>query len=391
MSIIIKMASIGTESHVSNAIHYIMQPKKAEGRTYSNAGIHPEEIVNTFLLTQKHFDRPGKRKGYHYKFSFSKEETISHDDALSFIKEWANEYLGEQYDYVVAAHNDRDHMHMHLVFNSVSREGKKYRYEKGDWEKVIKPLTNRLCKKYGTECLREKEGAIVTKDWNTMIRRDMDRVVSESSSYEEFIKKMEALGYQIREGVSQKHGAYLALKAPGKDKAVRSYQLGSGYMPAELFRRIEKKPVVPIGEIDGDECYRKIYQEKTSIVFLRIRQQPFIPYKNLSVYQQHFVRKMLEARKLYRGYHSSMQVRDQSSVSLKRFEEIASTVCRFGIKTPQEAEQFRQNVYKHMKQKTDEEKPGRKEKTSERKELKRLEKNIRKAQKENVIVKKKTR
>ena len=37
---------------------------------------------------------------------------------------------------IMPAHKDRDHMHMHLVFNSVARNGGKYRYEKGDWEKV---------------------------------------------------------------------------------------------------------------------------------------------------------------------------------------------------------------------------------------------------------------
>ena len=39
-----------------------------------------------------------------------------------------------------------DHVHSHIVFNSVSFvDGKKYRYEKGDWAKYIQPITNKLC------------------------------------------------------------------------------------------------------------------------------------------------------------------------------------------------------------------------------------------------------
>lgn len=58
---------------------------------------------------------------------------------------------------IMSVHKDRDHMHMHLVFNSVGRFGGKYRYEKGDREKVIKPLVNRLAEKYHTGSLRKRD------------------------------------------------------------------------------------------------------------------------------------------------------------------------------------------------------------------------------------------
>ena len=79
---------------------------------------------------------------------------------MSFVREWVEEYLGDRYDYACSVHKDRDHMHMHLVFNSVARNGGKYRYEKGDWEKVIRPLTNRLAEKYHTGPLKEKDPAL---------------------------------------------------------------------------------------------------------------------------------------------------------------------------------------------------------------------------------------
>lgn len=50
---------------------------------------------------------------------------------MSFVREWVEEYLEDRYDYACSVHKDRDHMHMHLVFNSVARNGGKYRYEKG--------------------------------------------------------------------------------------------------------------------------------------------------------------------------------------------------------------------------------------------------------------------
>ena len=99
MSIIIKMGQpIGSESHLKRAIDYVMQEWKTKGRVYSNSGVTPEEVKDTFFLTKKVYPSYGKRQGYHWKFSFSKDEMISHDDALNFIKEWAEEYLGGEYE-----------------------------------------------------------------------------------------------------------------------------------------------------------------------------------------------------------------------------------------------------------------------------------------------------
>ena len=160
MSLIIKMDTIKTEEHLRKSIPYIMNEGKTDGLCFSNAGITPGQILDTFFLTKQMHPTHGTRQGYHFKFSFSKDETIAPEDALSFVREWVEEYLGDHYDYACSVHKDRDHMHMHLVFNSVARNGGKYRYEKGDWEKVIRPLTNRLAEKYYTEPLKEKDPAL---------------------------------------------------------------------------------------------------------------------------------------------------------------------------------------------------------------------------------------
>ncbi len=121
MSLIIKMDTIKTEEHLRKSIPYIMNEKKTEGLCFSNAGITPEQILDTFFLTKQMYPTHGIRQGYHFKFSFSKDETIAPEDALSFVREWVEEYLGDRYDYACSVHKDRDHMHMHLVFNSVAR------------------------------------------------------------------------------------------------------------------------------------------------------------------------------------------------------------------------------------------------------------------------------
>lgn len=325
MSLIIKMNPIKTEEHLRSAIPYIMNEHKTDGLCFSNSGITSEQITDTFFLTKKMYPSHGKRQGYHFKFSFSKDETISAEVALEFVKEWAEEYLEDRYDYVCSAHKDRDHMHMHLVFNSVGRYGGKYRYEKGDREKVIKPLTNRLAEKYHTGPLREKD---VSLDYSTdyekkegilsgkeRVQSDIDSCIFRSHSYEDFKRRMmDEFLYQLREGVSREYGVYLALTPPGRGKAIRSYRLDGGYMPTDIDKRIRSK-------CDGKIPQKNEGKEKkmnSSLDWAMSRNYQFIPYKEMSEYQKAMVRQVLEAKRLYRRTGTPLYLHEQSVKILKK-------------------------------------------------------------------------
>ena len=358
MSLIIKMDPILTPSHLERAIYYIMQEYKTEGRTYSNSGVTPDEIHDTFLLTKEKYHSTGKRQGYHFKFSFSKDETISPEDALRFVKDWTQEYLKDEFDYCMAVHSDREHTHMHLVFNSVKRGGGKYRYENGDWETVITPLTNKLAEKYGTGKLKTKEKkSMEEKKKETeifeRIEKDMDAALAKSGSYEEFKELLQKeYGYQLREGLSSNYGTYLALTPPGRTKAVRTYRLKEGYMPVDIERKIqstqtENQKTEPE---EKDISEMKVYR----ILFLRNdgwykgRKRDYIPYEKLSIYQQYHVKKMLEARRLYRGTNASLQMREQAETALSTLIRNASFVCRYDIRSEEELSERIRQVQKNV-------------------------------------------
>ena len=138
--------------------------------------------------------------------------------------------MGGDYDFVCSVHQDRDHLHMHLIFNSVCRTGGKYHYKKGDWNRIIKPLTNRLADKYYTGHLKEKDETLDYSsdykkgkngvDWQARVQNDIDQCISMSKSYSDFKRKMVTeFHYQLREGVSRDYGVYLSLMPPGKGKA----------------------------------------------------------------------------------------------------------------------------------------------------------------------------
>lgn len=345
MSIIIRFDNpIQTESHLKEAISYIMKEKKAKGRTYSNSGITPEQILDTFLLTKEMNPSHGNREGYHLKLSFSKEETISHDAALEFVKEWAEGYLGKDYDYVVAEHSDRELTHMHLIFNSVKRNGGKYHYDNREWEKVITPLTNQLCEKYGTGLLKEKDKKLdytTTKDWKKKIENDIEECILRSKSYEDFKNRMQKeYHYILREGISRDHGVYLALTPPGKARAVRSYQLKPGHMPADIDRAIQKRIH---GSVQEEPSARRMAMEKETAAMLYRAGRKWDPvrcrrisYQQMSVYQKYFARRAYQARRLYGRTNTTLKFHEQSVRAVNRMMKELALICRYDIRSERE-------------------------------------------------------
>lgn len=262
----IKQSRKGTPSqHLKNSINYIMNPKKTENGlwVYSNSGVTSGEIYNSMLQTKEDFNKKWGRQGYHFVISFKPGET---DERTCFNvgKEFCEKYLGNGYEYVLAVHNDHEHMHCHIVFNSVGRlDGRKYRYINGDWEKHIQPVTDEITTKYGLSRLEyDKSGERAGKSyaehaaekadkftWKKIIRLDIDMAVSNSSSIEEYFEEMKRMGYQMRIGHSEKHGEYVSYHHPAmkvvegrtSKAARRDYNLGEGYTLGEIKRRVREK------------------------------------------------------------------------------------------------------------------------------------------------------
>lgn len=240
------------------------------------------------------------------------------------------------------------------MFNSVSRNGGKYRYEKGDWENVIRPLTNRLAQKYHTGPLKEKNPAL---DYSTdydkkkenmtgreRVERDMDECILLSKSYADFKNRMvRDFYYRLREGVSREHGVYLALTPPGRGKAIRTYRLSDGYMPVDIDRRINAKEEKTLSQ-------KSVKRTKTAskLDWAMSRNYQFVPYKEMSDYQKAMVRQVLEARRLYRRTGTPLYLHEQSVRVVQRMKKDTKQ-CGIYIKR-KEVRSTQKELEKVMKQ-----------------------------------------
>lgn len=144
--------------HLANGLQYIMDPEKTSGGRYiGGSGCIPENALAQMLETKRHFGKKDERQAYHFIISFEKGE-VTEETAFQVLGKFVEEYLGADYEAVYAVHNDTDHIHGHIIFNSVRcTDGRKYDYPKGEWEHRIQPLVNRLCREHGLSILDMEE------------------------------------------------------------------------------------------------------------------------------------------------------------------------------------------------------------------------------------------
>ncbi len=349
----IKSSPHGAGRHLYNSIRYILNPEKTKNGilTGGNSGCDAGEVYQTMLATKQDWGKPDGRQGYHFVLSWKPGETDV-DTAYQMVKEFCEEYLGDEYDYVFAIHDDQQHVHGHIVFNSVNRNtGYKYRYENGDWEKKIQPVTDKICERHGLGRLEydheEKKGKSYAEyrtekegkwNWKKVIRSDIDYVISCSESYEDFIKQIRMLGYKINEGYSwKKCRDYVSFCAPGQERAWRDDKLGEGYRLEEIKRRIRK------------ENFR--YDIPRPPRIKKCRMQPVLKnHSYLSSYQIRSVRILHRTSTYYRNPYAVDQAKVRKNMlQIDRLREDCSYLIRRNIRSGAELEKREEELLKAEK------------------------------------------
>ena len=239
--------------HLKRSLDYVMNPEKTQdGRLVGAINCQVDSAFEQMKATKRKFGKVDKRQGYHIILSF-KEDEVNPDTAFEITRRFVEEYLGKSYEAVYVVHDNTAHVHSHIVFNSVSFvDGKKYRYEKGDWAKYIQPITNKLCQEYGLSIIdvddgsKEKEHESY-KDWSEyregsfvwadMIKRDLDSCILQAGNYEQFLELLSDKGYEV------KQGKYLAVKPQGMTRFRRCKTLGDMYSDEAIRERIEKEDI----------------------------------------------------------------------------------------------------------------------------------------------------
>lgn len=151
-----KTINKSTKSHgaMRNCLEYILREAKTNSGLiyltgpFSRPVINYDTVYQAFLEEKKLWYKDSGRMYAHNIISWHKDENITAEEAYEFGKAFVDKWF-DGFQTVMAVHVDRNHVHLHMVTNSVSfLDGHKLHQTKKDLE-AMKQLTNDMCQERG--------------------------------------------------------------------------------------------------------------------------------------------------------------------------------------------------------------------------------------------------
>lgn len=219
------------KSTLGKALAYIENPDKTDGQMLvSGYNCEPQTASIDFEMTAvlAHKARNLKRKrstnlAYHLIQSFSPEDAVTPEQAHELGKKLAFEYTGGKYEYVVATHIDKGHIHNHIMLNAVSfYDYKTLRTVPYRTARQIRDISDRLCmeahlsviddpQKIG-QLYPENAGKKKSASNRTEIRKRLDFCLERATDYSQFLSMAE--GLEITPTIRGKHKSAFPIMAP---------------------------------------------------------------------------------------------------------------------------------------------------------------------------------
>ena len=257
------------KSTLKAAIDYILNPEKTDGKLLASSfGCGLETADIEFAWTREAAGDRGTHLGRHLIQSFAVGETTP-EEAHKIGMELAGAVLGGKYEFVLTTHVDKDHLHNHLIFNSVSFvDYKKYHSNKQSYYH-IRRTSDRICKEHGlsvvvpgqdrgksyAEYTAEKQGT----SYKAKLKTAIDNLIPRVKDFDELLRRLQEMGYEI------KQGKYISFRAAGQERFTRTKTLGAAYTEEAIKERIKGVYVAKTKTLREDKKIRLVVDLENSI------------------------------------------------------------------------------------------------------------------------------
>lgn len=230
-----KVVNKAAKSHgaMRNIIEYVLKEEKNKDGyieitgPYEAPTINYDDVYKTWLNEKILWDKDSGRMCAHNIISFHKDEQTTPEEVLDIGRQFAEKFFSG-HQCLLGVHQDKDHLHCHIVTNSVSYiDGSKLHQTKKDLERQ-KKFTNELCHDRGLS-IAEKghhfDGSPIATDeiiawskdkYNLLINDSKKSYVGEcakaimdaipiAKDKEDFIALMDKAGWSVQWEDSRKH------------------------------------------------------------------------------------------------------------------------------------------------------------------------------------------
>ena len=206
------------------AIDYVLNGDKTEEQVLTAAqGCLAATACHDMSAVKQRWNKTDGVQLYHIIQSFRPGE-IRPELALEIAQEFVRAHL-LGYQAVIGVHTDRDHIHAHIVFNSVNQlTGEKYHSSAGSYYQQIRGISDRLCREHGLSVLLSGEPAKAVSyvEWLrqskgqptfcSLLEADLRTAIQDANDLGHFFLLMEHMGYEIH------HGGRLGFRLRGQER-----------------------------------------------------------------------------------------------------------------------------------------------------------------------------
>lgn len=239
-----------------------------------------------FRLTKAVFDNLEGRQYKHFTQAFEKESGLSqeevHKAGIDLVK-MCKQFEGFQA--VVITHNDKEHLHNHIVINSVNSEtGKKFRMSNSELKTLKKNMDNYLKQEFNLEPTKAKDGIVKTQDTKTHqaikraiesdyesftlnLAKDIKKSLDESTTQEDLKANLEKK--DIKMDVSESHNTIMFVDKNKKKVSSKKLKeiFGIKFDKKSLEKTLENNlKIKELSKDTGLEVLKEEVQQKQKII-----------------------------------------------------------------------------------------------------------------------------
>ena len=236
---------ISSTKSTSRAINYA--EKRAEEKSALNCDI--DYAKSSFKATREMYGKTDGNEGHVVIQSFKPNE-VTPEQCNQLGLELA-EKIAPNHQVAVYTHNDTDHVHNHIVINSIDLEnGKKFNNNKKALHD-IRQANDEVCRSHNLSIPEEKanlrytqaEQNIIDKanndkaSWKNQVRMAIEETKEQATDFDDFKQRLETKGVEVAR-VTNKTITYLHIE---ENKKVRGNKLGEDYEKGEIVNAINKQ------------------------------------------------------------------------------------------------------------------------------------------------------
>ena len=179
---------------------------------------------------------------------------VTPEQAMKIGEELCDRYLKGDYQYVIAVHHDKSHLHCHIIFNNTNLyNGLSFTTEHNQGRKLerawaeLREISDEICAEQGISVIEpigkgvshyenemQKEG----KSWKEKLRVRIAKVMLYSHDFADFLSNCTASGIEYVYTPQNKYKLKFKLSGDGQQRFTRAETLGEGFTVESITEQI---------------------------------------------------------------------------------------------------------------------------------------------------------